>query len=147
MATDRTSLTLPAHADYLELIGQYVSFIAARVGFGPSDVAQIRLAVDEACANVVLHVAGGADAVFTVVCEEDHQRLTVRVQDPGPPFDLAAVPKPDLDAPVERRKVGGLGIYLMRRVMDEVSLRECEGGKELVLVKRVPGVEGAQDGG
>lgn len=147
MTGNTAELVVPAQADYLELIGQFVSFAAHRTGFSDQEVARIRLAVDEACANVVLHgtEAGGGPG-FVVVCEEHESDLTIRVRDSGPMFDLEAVPVPDLNAPVERRQVGGLGIFIMREVMDQVEVQPREGGKEVVLVKYIAPRETSDDG-
>lgn len=135
---DRVQLTLPASAAYLELVGQYVTFMACQVGFAPRDAARIRLAVDEACANVLAHSCAEGDVDhFHVVCETEGGELTVRVQDSGPMFDLEKVPPPDIDAPLEKRDIGGLGLYFMRQIMDRVELLALPDGKEIVLAKRV----------
>lgn len=140
------SLKLPASAAYLELVGQFVTFMAHQVGFAARDAARIRLAVDEACANVLAHsCAEGQVDHFHVVCQADGALLTVRVQDSGPPFDLGAVPEPDIHAPLEKRKIGGLGLYFMRQIMDSVELLPLAGGKEIVLTKRVPAEETRND--
>ncbi len=83
---------------------------------------------------------------FAVLCEEDVDQLTIRIQDAGEAFDLAEVAEPDLDGPLEQRKVGGLGIFLMRRVMDQVECHALERGKEMVLVKKRGAVEEAGHG-
>ncbi|MCC7494753.1 MAG: ATP-binding protein [Fimbriimonadaceae bacterium] len=142
-----SELVVPTEAAYLELIGDFVGFVARRVGFPPSEVARIRLAVDEAAANVVLHAVETAQfETFRVICEEEGTCLRVRVRDEAPPFDWESVAEPNLEAPVEQRKVGGLGLYLMRRVMDRVELRPVGAGKEIVLSKELPDREGAVDG-
>ncbi len=141
-----SELVVPTDAAYLELVGQYVAFVAGRMGFDERDLARIRLAVDEACANVIEHSAAcAAMASFRVVCEEADGALVVRVQDTGPLFDLSGVREPSLEAPIEKQQVGGLGLYLMRRVMDSVELRPCSDGKELVLTKALRTRDGGHD--
>lgn len=147
MANQISTLVVPADEAYLELVGQFVGFIAARVGFDGRDAARIRLAVDEACANVVMHTDTREKiGSFAVLCEEDDGQLTIRIQDAGEAFDLNEVAEPDLDGPLEQRKVGGLGLFLMRRVMDRVECHALEQGKEMVLVKKRGAVEEADDG-
>ncbi|NUP98866.1 MAG: ATP-binding protein [Armatimonadetes bacterium] len=145
MATTALELVVPADPAYLELVGQVVTFVAMRMGFADRDAARIRLAVDEACANVVSHATPDG-APYRVVCEEQGERLVVRVQDAGPVFDLEAFANPNLDVPLEKRQVGGLGLYLMRRVMDSVELMARDDGKELVLSKVLPRPEETADG-
>lgn len=146
MAAKHAELMVPCDPSYLELVGQFVGYLAGRMGFPDREVARIRLAVDEACANVVSHAMHDTGGSYRVICEEGETQLTVRVQDSGPLFDLEQIADPNLDAPVEKRNVGGLGIYLMRRVMDTVEIRPCAVGKELVLTKQLAGVEGKADG-
>ncbi len=147
MAKGALRLSIPSDPAYLELVGQYVTFCAHRVGFAARDAARIRLAVDEACANVLAHAQpDDPDGSFVVICEPTAVELTVRVQDHGPPFELEAVPEPDVAAPLEKRQIGGLGVYFMRQIMDTVEVRAIPGGKELVLTKRLERREGG-DGG
>ena len=95
--------------------------------------------MDEACANVVDHAYEGADpGDIEVSCRLDGQILTVRVRDWGSGFDLTGVADPDLDAPLEERTLGGLGLFLVRQVMDDVQFRsDPELGNELMMSKRL----------
>ncbi|MBI5834554.1 MAG: ATP-binding protein [Armatimonadetes bacterium] len=134
-------LAVPADAAYLELVGQFVSFLARRRGFDEQVVARIRLAVDEACANALDHgrLVGdgndGNDAPLRVVCESTADGLRIRVRDRGRAFDPATLAAPLVGAPLEKRRIGGLGVYLMRRIMDSVEVWPTDDGKELVLTK------------
>ncbi len=68
--------------------------------------------------------------------------LTIILRDHGDSFDPASVPEPDLTCDLEDRRVGGLGVYLIRQLMDEVSYERPSGaGNVLVLVKRRRGVK------
>jgi anti-sigma regulatory factor (Ser/Thr protein kinase) len=139
-------LAVPADHAYLVLVGQFVLFMARRAGFAEADAARLRLAVDEACVNAIEH--GGlsrAGQPLEVVCEAAASGLTVRVADCGSPFALADVSDPELDAPLEKRRIGGLGLYLMRRVMDHVEIRPRAEGKELVLTKLLTPEEAESD--
>ncbi|NIV40009.1 MAG: anti-anti-sigma factor, partial [Anaerolineae bacterium] len=63
---------------------------------------------------------------------------TIQVRDWGPGFDLDGVEDPDLEAPLEERSLGGLGLFLVRQVMDEVQFTsDSERGNELVMSKRL----------
>jgi len=58
--------------------------------------------------------------------------------DAAPRFDPLSVPEPDLDSDLENRRIGGLGIFLIRQLMDEVSYRYKDWKNILVLIKRMP---------
>lgn len=112
---------------------------AQKAGFDERALYEIQLAVDEACANVVDHAYQGADpGDIEVSCCLDDQILTVQVRDWGTGFDLTSVADPDLDAPLEERTLGGLGLFLVRQVMDDVQFRsDPELGNELMMSKRL----------
>ena len=112
---------------------------AQKAGFDERALYEIQLAVDEACANVVDHAYQGADpGDIEVSCCLDEQILTVQVRDWGTGFDLTSVADPDLDAPLEERTLGGLGLFLVRQVMDDVQFRsDPELGNELMMSKRL----------
>ena len=112
---------------------------AQKAGFDERALYEIQLAVDEACANVVDHAYQGEDTGdIEVSCHLDAQILTVQVRDWGTGFNLAEVEEPDLEAPLEERSLGGLGLFLVRQVMDEVQFTsDPEQGNELRMSKRL----------
>jgi serine/threonine-protein kinase RsbW len=112
---------------------------AQEAGFDERALYEIQLAVDEACANVVDHAYQGVDpGDIEVLCRLDDQILTVQVRDWGRGFDLASVSDPDLDAPLEERTLGGLGLFLVKQVMDDVQFAsDPELGNELMMSKRL----------
>lgn len=97
---------------------------------------KVKMAVDEACTNVLEHAYKGQAGRLVVEVECTPQRLTVSIRDWGKPFDPTAIPAPDHSLPIEKRPIGGLGIYLIRKVMDTVEYRfEGEQGNCLTLEK------------
>jgi serine/threonine-protein kinase RsbW len=112
---------------------------ARAMGFGEKQVHQIQMAVDEACANVVEHAyAGMPPGVMEVECRCEGQDLIVLIRDWGQTFVPEAVPEPDIEAPLEERQLGGLGLYLIRSAMDRAEFTfDPKRGNELVMVKRL----------
>lgn len=96
------------------------------------------LALDEAVANVINHafVDVASPHRITVVLEIGADRIAAEVIDNGRPFDPSAAPEPDCTMPLERRDVGGLGIHLIRRVMDRVEYHRVGDENRLRLEKR-----------
>jgi anti-sigma regulatory factor (Ser/Thr protein kinase) len=133
-----TRLLVPNDAAYLRILGSYVAEVARQAGLPEDEVVRVRLAVEEAGANVIKHAyRPGATAHFHVTCETTADQLRIAVWDGGPAFDLAGIPEPHLQADVTRRRVGGLGLHLIRRWMDEVYVCPGPEGKELVLIKHL----------
>ena len=134
-----TSLRMKAVLENVPRAIECVTEWAQKAGFDERALYEIQLAVDEACANVVDHAYLGEDpGDIEVSCRLDAQLLTVQVRDWGRGFDLATVEEPDLEAPLEERSLGGLGLFLVRQVMDEVQFTaDPERGNELMMSKRL----------
>ncbi len=127
----------PAKFDYLDEVREYVGEKARAAGFGEKDIYSIQLATDEAASNVIEHAYEGVpDAFFELTCEFKNDRMTITLLDHGKTFDPSKVDVPDVKADLSDRKIGGLGIYLMRKLMDEVRYESTPSGNLLTLVKR-----------
>jgi serine/threonine-protein kinase RsbW len=113
---------------------------ARKAGFDGSDLYHIELVVDEACANVVQHAyAGREPGDMAITCLVDKGCFVIQIRDWGRTFDPQAVPKPNVEAPLEERSLGGLGVFLMRQFMDEVEFSfDPEQGNLLTMTKRLP---------
>jgi serine/threonine-protein kinase RsbW len=116
---------------------------AREAGFDEEITYQLQLAVDEACANVIHHAYEGMEpGDIEVTCSCDDQHLVIRVHDWGKSFVPEHVPEPDVDAPLEERSLGGLGLFLIRQCMDQVEFAfDAELGNELTMTKRLQGAE------
>ena len=131
-------LKIPSQTDNLELIRNFVTGVANKVGFGNDDVSKIELAVDEACTNVIEHAYSGQEGMIVLVLELLGDDLIINIRDWGKPFDPDSVTPPDLEAELEERKIGGLGIHLMKKLMDEVSYSfDAQIGNTLTMRKRL----------
>lgn len=110
-----------AQFQYLDEIRDFVGKIARDNGFTDKEIYNIQLAADEAASNIIEHAYEGVkDGVLNVSCGVRNDVITIIMIDYGEPFDPSAVPLPDLKADLSERKIGGLGIFLMRKLMDEV---------------------------
>jgi serine/threonine-protein kinase RsbW len=127
-----------AKFEFLDEIRDFVGAIARHGGFGDRDVYNIQLAADEAASNIMEHAyADAPDGILEISCEMNGDEIRIVFVDHGEPFDPSDVPTPDLEADLSERKIGGLGIYLMRRLMDEVRYQSDPGkSNTLTLIKR-----------
>ncbi len=96
----------------------------------------LQLAVEEACANIIEHAYGQAGGALSLSFVTRGPDVILTVVDQGPSFDPASIAAPDLNAPLEERRIGGLGIHLMRRLMDELYYASTEEGNVVRMVKR-----------
>lgn len=131
------TLSFSTTFEILDEIRAFVGEGARQAGFNARDIYSIQLATDEAASNVIEHAYGGrTDGRFEVGCDPQADRLVITLLDHGKAFDPGRVEEPDLQAGLWDRKIGGLGIYLMRKLMDEVRYESTEAGNLLTLVKR-----------
>jgi serine/threonine-protein kinase RsbW len=126
-----------ARFEHLDKIRGYVGQRARAAGFGEKDVYSVQLAADEAASNIIEHAYDGpSNALFELDCSFRNNRLVMTFVDHGKSFDFANVEMPDVTADLSDRKIGGLGIYLMHKLMDEVDYKVTASGNILTLVKR-----------
>ena len=131
------NLKIPSQKDNLEIIRNFISAIARKVGFKDEDVNKIELAVDEACTNVIRHAYEDDETQnIDIAIKIDFQKLAIVVTDRGKSFNVDEIELPDMDAYLAELRVGGLGIYLMKTLMDEVEYHSEPGVKnEVRMVK------------
>ena len=104
----------------------------------PPDIEfQVDLVLEELVLNVVNHGSSGGAGEIAIELLSDAEAVTIEIIDDGKPFDpLTDAPDPDTESSIEDRAVGGLGIHLVRTMMDEVSYRREENRNHMILVKR-----------
>jgi len=137
MDTSQT-LTFPGRFDSLAAISAFVIRAAEAAGLDARAVCAVQMAVDEACSNIIEHAYGdeGRGAI-ECTCRINDDGLTVTLRDYGRPFDPASVSEPDLHASLEDRNGGGLGLYFIHQLMDEVHFEFTpDSGNVLTMVKR-----------
>lgn len=129
--------TIQSRTDHLHEIRDFVAAVAQQIGFDEEDTANIVLAVDEACTNVIKHAYNYApDEEITVELHPGNKRLEVRVLDRGRAFDPDSVKPPDMKHHLSQYRRGGFGIYLMKTLMDKVEYRFSPGKRnEVRLIK------------
>ncbi len=97
---------------------------------------ETRLAVDEIASNVIIYGYKDMKGNISVSCHRVNDSIVITIKDEGVPFDPTKVPPPDLSPDLEHRKVGGLGIYFAKKVMDTVTYKR-EGGFNVLTMTRV----------
>ena len=127
-------LTIPSDLRLLALARSFVEAVCQVAGLDERMTHAVVLATDEATNNIIRHAhRDNPSAQLTIQCFLIDDGVEIHLQDEGEPFDLDAVPAFD---PSELR-IGGRGVFLMRKLMDELSCRpRDEGGNTLRMVKR-----------
>ena len=128
------SLELPAVLESLPQFLEFLSLSAQEMGFDRKEINRIELAVEEAIVNIVRYAYGEESGKINVICRSEHNdALLVEIIDSGMPFNPLDAIKPDLDADIEDRLIGGLGIYLTEKLVDNIHYRR-EGNKNILTL-------------
>lgn len=135
---ESVSLKIAPSLDQLERITAVVEDLGERDDWPPDLIFKVNLVLDELWVNVVHYSGATGDVEVSLDADADEVRL--EIADDGRPFDpLSEVVEPDLDAALEDRPIGGLGIFLVREMMDELHYRREDGKNRLAMVKRKGG--------
>lgn len=125
-------LRIPSKAEWVAVARLAVAAVANRLNFSIEDIEDVKLAVAEACTNCIQH-AHGSDQI-EITCETESDALTVRVRDYGRGTRPEAISSRRVDEP----RVGGLGVFLIRSLMDSVEYDvHPDRGTNLVMTKKV----------
>ncbi len=132
-------LQVPSSTENLALIREFVTTVGAQAGLAENEIGKLELAVDEACANVIEHAYGhDATKEVTVSANFDGDSITFVIEDVGKGFDPAQIQQEELESLIAKRKDGGLGMRLIKTLMDEVQYEIGPGQKnELRMTKRI----------
>jgi len=115
-------MVTPSDSKYLDVIRDFVAKVAIIAGFDSENVNKIQLSVDEACTNVVKHAYKATPPKdIKIQVEYDKERIIVEVIDKGKGFDFRKVKVKDMNNYLNEFRRGGLGIHLMKILMDKVD--------------------------
>ena len=132
----------PGRFASLAEISKFIRKAAQKAGFDEEAIYSVELAVDEAASNIIEHAYGGENiGEIKCVCRITDAALTITFRDNGSPFKPEDVPDPDVKSPLMERQPGGAGLYLMKKMMDEVRFEFTQGENILTMVKYRPGVK------
>ena len=125
----------------LDSIRDFVGEFAEGAGFPSRDVYSIQLAADEACSNVIEHAYDGQpDGEIEISCDASGGQICIIIHDHGKEFDITSVRQPNLGNNLDEREIGGLGVYLIHKLMDEVHFSSSvKNGNTLTMKKRISG--------
>ena len=126
-----------SRTDNLLKVRDFVGEAARASGFSEEETANIVLAVDEACTNIIKHAYQYAtDKEIEVTIHQSKRSFEIRIFDSGKSFDPSTIRQPDLKEHIGHRKRGGLGVYLMKKLMDKVEYNFHRGKRNEVRLTK-----------
>jgi anti-anti-sigma factor len=136
---NKKTLRISAQIKDIATACDFVVAEAESVGLDERDAHHCQLAVDEICTNIVEHGYGRADdeRFIDIICQQYENRFVVQILDDSFPFDPLDHSDPDPRAALEDRRIGGWGVYFIKKMMDEVTYDYSQGRNRLTMVKRL----------
>ncbi len=129
--------TFKSKAENLVEIRKYTENFLSSNGVSLDDIEKIILAIDEACTNKIKHAYKNDPTKKIILKLELSDNLfTAEIVDSGLPFEPDKVPLPDIDLNYKSGKKGGYGIYLMKKLMDEVKYEFLDSGENIITLKK-----------
>jgi serine/threonine-protein kinase RsbW len=139
--------TVPATLDSLGTIADYVMAAAASAGLDRRASYRLRLAVDEIATNIIVHgyANAGHQGVLELRADIDDRTLTIAIDDTGVTYDPRQAPIPDINLPLDQRPIGGLGVYLAMRNVDEFVYEHFGDRNRTIFKMHLPSTSAKED--
>jgi len=132
-------LTLKAEISEIPRVSAALENVMQVHSFSKEEILDTQLAVEEVVTNVIMHGYGGRAGEIRIMCHATRGIIEIQIEDTAPLFNPLSVADPDFTTDIQDRRMGGLGIFLIRRVMDDVMYRNDQGKNILILIKRKSG--------
>lgn len=131
------SMSVQASTKHLAEVRNFVAKYASEFGFKKQDVADIRLAVDEAYTNIIKHSYKNDDRKSVdIELGYNGNEFWISLLDTGEAFDPSTYTEPDVRQKIKEKKRGGVGVYLIRKLMDEVQYLNDGPVNEIRMIKK-----------
>ena len=138
MSNTYKELTLPADIDRLSEVLSFVEEQLEEIGCPMKAQMQVSVAVEEVYVNIASYAYAPGTGMATIrLALTEEQAVTITFIDSGMQYNPLAKADPDVTVPVEERSIGGLGIFLTKKVMDDLSYERLGDNNVLTLIKRV----------
>lgn len=136
--SQRFQITRAAELESLEIFRDFIDECCSQHKTPSEIVFELKLAVDEACTNIITHGYQGMDPGSIILgFRIESERILVQITDFGHIFEPEETPMPDVEAALEDRELGGLGLFLIYQTMDNIDYHSSEEGNTLTFTKLI----------
>src|SRR5574340_174268 len=133
-------LTVQGRYEFIPTITAFIEEAAQAAGLSEDEAFHCRMAVDEACTNIIEHAYGGEDrGLIEVTCNIESGVCSIQIVDHGKPFDPDNIPTPGIGNHLDEIRPGGIGLHLMRQMMDNIRFEFAEAHNTLTMIKNRSG--------
>ncbi len=129
-------LIISSSTNNLAEVRSFVELHGTAVGLDKKVISHISLAVDEACTNIIKHAYNNSvKEKIKIKIKTTNNKFSITITDNGHHFDPSIIEEPNIAKSQKMKKGGGLGMFLMKKLMDEVKYNAKKNGNELILIK------------
>jgi len=129
-------ITIPAHIDRLYSGLEFIDNLLKETGINESFRRNIAVAAEEIFVNTASYAHPDGEGDITIFVNIEADNVILEFRDTGKQYNPLEKEDPDISLPVDKREIGGLGIYMVKNIMDSVSYRYENGSNILILEKR-----------
>lgn len=122
-------------AEYMSVVRLTTSALASKIGFDVEEIDDIKVSIGEACTNIIKHGLNENCDSFNIEYSVHKDRITISVKDNGDGFDTSTIREPKIDRNIDEVDHSGLGIFIIKSLMDEVDINSDENGTEITMTK------------
>jgi len=126
-----------AIAENIEELSSLSDLALQKLNIPENSRQELMMALDEAITNIVIHGYSLKEGDIRIVIGRKNEYVTVELVDSGRKFDPTTYPEPDLNVPIEERKVGGMGVPLIRKFTDGIEYHSSNGINHFILTKKI----------
>ena len=138
MAKNKVSFKLKSKLSELDILCQHLERFGQSIGLSPKCIFEANLALDELFTNIISYgFKDNKEHTIEIKISLKNNKLVFNIEDDGIPFNPTEVDTPDMECTIEECKIGGLGIYLAKNLMDEVCYQRCKERNILTLKKNI----------
>ena len=138
MVESKISFQLKNNLSELEMLEEKLDQFLKQLGLTKKCFCEINLVLEELFTNIISYgYSDKAEHWVTFTLSHDNGMIIMQIEDDGVPFNPTDKADPDLECALEERKIGGLGIHLIKKIMDDVIHQRCEGKNILTLKKQI----------
>jgi len=128
-------ITVPAITDRLDEVFNFIESAMRNAGMDDRQQNNIKIAVEEIFVNIVSYAFPTGEGEVSVSVTAVSDKLSIEFCDSGTPYDPLAKADPDISLSADEREIGGLGIYMVKKMMDDVCYR-YEDGKNILIIEK-----------
>jgi len=130
-------ITIPAQMSFLSQIRDFIGQVGRKFKYSDKLINSFKLVIDEACTNIISHGYDGLEpGPIKLVFESDVEKIRLNIFDEGKSFNPDNADEADIESDWEERRIGGLGLFMIKEMVDEIEYTQTDEGSNLLVLTK-----------